>query len=206
VAGHHRPSQPVPVVGGPAEAPGGRPDDQGGVGHPAADDHVGTGLQRGHDPPRAQVGVGCHRRHPGRDQRLPGVDVGQELPGRLQLAEAVEQVVALDVGDAHRQPEPPGQGPQLGGQPGRVEPAGVGHHLDPVVHDQAEALLHLVEEAGRVPLGRVAAARPPKDQHGQLGQVVAGEHVDRAALQQLPRRAPAVAVEPGAVGDAERVH
>ena len=206
VAGHHRPGQAVPVVGGPAEMPGGRADDQGGVGHPPADDHVGAGVQRGHDAPGAQVGVGRHRRHPGLGQPSPGVEVGQRLPRRLELVEAAEQVVALDVGHADGQPQPPGQGPQLGGQPGRVEPAGVGHHLDALVDGQAEALLHLGKEAGGVPLGRVPAARAPQDQHGQLGQVVAGEHVDRAAFQQLPRGGAAVAVEAGAVGDAQRLH
>ncbi len=206
VAGHHRPGQAVPVVGGPAEVPGGRADDQGGVGHPPGDDHVGAGLQRGHDAPGAQVGVGRDRRHPGLGQPRPGVEVGQRLPRRLELVEAAEQVVALDVGHADGQPQPSGQGPQLGGQPGRVEPAGVGHHLDALVDGQAEALLHLGQEAGGVPLGRVAAARAPQDQHGQLGQVVAGEHVDRAALQQLPRGGAPVAVEAGAVGDAQRLH
>src|SRR5262245_1215158 len=44
----------------------------------------------------------------------------------------------------------------------------------------------------------------PQDQHGQLGEVVAGEHVDRAAVDHLPRRREPVAVEAGTVGDPDR--
>ncbi len=87
--------------------------------------------------------------------------MGERLAGGLELVEAAEQVVALDVGHADGQAQPSGQGPQLGGQPGRVEPAGVGHHLDALVDGQAEALLHLGEEAGRVPL---AGSRPRERQ------------------------------------------
>ena len=64
-----------------------------------------------------------------------------------------------------------------------------------------EALLHL--RAGRCGRSRGRVLRPvaAEDQHGQLGQVVAGEDVERAALEHLPDRRPPVAVEARRVAD-----
>ena len=83
-------------------------------------------------------------------------------------------------------PEPLGQRPDLVGQPGRVEAAGVGHHLDAPVDAGAEHLLHLGEEGVGPALERVALAALPQDEHGQLGQPVPGQDVDGAALDHLP--------------------
>ena len=64
-----------------------------------------------------------------------------------------------------------------------------------------EHLLHLGHERrGEAAVG-VAAACLPEDQHRQLGQPVAGQHVDRPAVDDLPGGGQPVAVEAGEVGD-----
>ena len=70
----------------------------------------------------------------------------------------------------------------------------------------AHHLFHLVDERAGEPRAGPLGPDPAEDQHRQLGQPVAGQHVDRAALDHLPRaplsRSPK---KPGAVGDADRV-
>ena len=87
---------------------------------------------------------------------------------------------------------------------GRVEAAGVADDLDAAVERLAESGLELLEEGPRVPEGRVLQPVPAEDQHGQLGQVVAGQDVERPAGEHLLDRAEPVAVEPGRVADPDR--
>ena len=94
---------------------------------------------------------------------------------------------------------------ELGGEPGGVEAAGVDDDLDAALDAGAEHLLHLAEEGARVAGVRVLHAILEEDHHRQLGEVVAGEHVDRPALDHLARGAQPVAVEAAAVGDAKDV-
>src|SRR6202021_3915516 len=60
-------------------------------------------------------------------------------------------------------------------------------------------------EGGGVAERRVALAGFEEDEHGQLGQVVAGEHVDGATVDQFARGGQAISVEAGAIGDAQDV-
>ena len=87
---------------------------------------------------------------------------------------------------------------------GRVEAAGVADDLDAAVERLAQTGLELLEEGPRVPEGRVLQPVPAEDQHGQLGQVVAGQHVERTAGEHLVDRAEPVAVEAGRVADPDR--
>ena len=57
-----------------------------------------------------------------------------------------QQVVALDVRDVDREAEPRGQRAHRVGQPGRVQPAGVGDDAHALVQGQAEAVLELAQE------------------------------------------------------------
>jgi hypothetical protein len=128
--------------------------------------------------------------------------MGEWVPVPAQVPDPGQEVVALDVGHGHRQPEAVGQLAYLVRQAARVEATGVGDHLDVPVDAGAQDLLHLGEEGvGPAPRG-VALESLPQDQHGQLGQPVAGEHVDGSAVDHLGRRGQPVAVEAGAVGDA----
>ena len=95
------------------------------------------------DAPAAEVGVGAHRVG---GQRRAGVEV---VEVRAQPVDAVEQVVALDVGDAHVDAEPVGDVAHPLGAAGRVEPAGVGDDLDATLDARAEDLLHLGQERRR---------------------------------------------------------
>ena len=65
-----------------------------------------------------------------------------------------------------------------------------------------EGRLEVVEEAGGVALCGVFGARLSEDEHRDLGEVVAGEDVDAARRGHVGHRRRAVAVEPGAVSDA----
>src|SRR5581483_10196920 len=51
---------------------------------------------------------------------------------------------------------------------------------------------------------RVLLAALPQQQHRELGEVVTGEHVDRAAVDHVPGGGELVPVEPRAVGDPDR--
>ena len=203
VPGGDRAGQGVPVVAAPAVPPGGGPGDQARVGDPGADHHVRAGLQGRGDAPAAEVGVGGDHGQVRLGQRDPGVGVDEIVARGLQVAEDRDQVVAGEVGDACVQAEPAGEFRELHGQARRVEAAGVGDDLDAPLQAGAEHVLHLPQERGRVAEAGVLLPRLPQDQHGQLGQVVAGQHVDRAR-EHLPGGGEAVAVEPGAVRDAHR--
>src|SRR6476661_9555662 len=72
------------------------------------------------------------------------------------------------------------------------------------VGGQPEALLHLGQEGARVAAGGVLRPVATQDQHRQLGEVVAGEDVERPALEHLPDGGPPVAVEARRVADPQR--
>ena len=180
VTGGDGAGQSVPVVATPAVPPRGGPGDQAGVGDAGTDHHVRAGLQRRRDTPAAEVGVGCDHGQVSLGQRQPGVGVRELVARRLQVPDDRGQVVAGDVGDAGVQAELAGQFGDLGGESLRVEAAGVGDDLDAALQAGAEHVLHLAQERGGVAQAGVLAAGLPQDQHGELGEVVAGQHVDRA--------------------------
>ena len=127
----------------------------------------------------------------------------QRVTGWRQRVEAVEDIVAVDVGDAQLVAAAGGQLAGCRGEAGRVEPAGVDDEADPVGHEVLEGRVEVVEEAGGVSLGGVFGARLAEDEHRDLGEVVAGEHVDAAGRRHVGHGRRAVAVEAGAVADAD---
>ena len=95
------------------------------------------------------------------------------------------------------------------GAPGRPGPRGLSPPalvttLMPRSTQVPEHLLHLGQEGVGPAPGRVALAALPQDEHGQLGQPVAGEDVDGPALDHLAGGRQAVTVEARAVGDPQR--
>ena len=93
------------------------------------------------------------------------------------------------------------------GEAGRVEAAGVADDLDAALEREPEAVLELTDEGLRVAQRRVLHRVLAEDQHGQLGEVVAGQDVEAlsiflATLEHLAHRGEPVAVEAGAVADA----
>ncbi|SHW48737.1 Uncharacterised protein [Mycobacteroides abscessus subsp. abscessus] len=173
-----RAGERVVVGSGPAEVRGGRSDDHRGVGDPAGDDDVGAGLQTVHDAPRAEVGV------------------GGQWGAEAELAGTRHEVVALDVCHVDRQPELVGQGAYRCCQAGRIEAAGVGDDLHALVQGQAQRLLQLTQEGLGVAEVGVLGPVPREDQHGQLGEVVAGQVVQLTPGEHLVHRRQPVAIEP----------
>ena len=108
-----------------------------------------------------------------------------EVAGLGELAERGRRSSPDHVGDGRRQPELLGDlGDGLGAAVG-VEAAGVGHHLDAAVEAGAHDLLHLGDEGAGVAAAGPLGPGAGEDQHGELGQPVAGEHVDGPALDHL---------------------
>lgn len=180
VPGDDRTGQPVVVRRLPAEVRGGGPGDQGGVGDPPGDDHVGAGPQALRDAEAAEV-------------RVRGEAAGV----------AGGEVVALDVGDAQGDAEAARHLPYGLGESGRIEPACVGDDPDALLVGEAQGVLHLAQEGAGVSGGGVLQPVAGQDEHGQFGEVVAGEDVEVAAGQHLAQGVGAVAVEAGEVADAQ---
>ena len=74
------------------------------------------------------------------------VGVGGERLAQAELGGALAQVVALDVGDVDVEAELVGERAHGGGEPGRVEPAGVGDDRDAPLEGGAEGRLELAQE------------------------------------------------------------
>ena len=205
VTGDHRSGERVPVGALPLEPPRRRADDQRRVGDARTDHDVGTALERRGDAEAAEVGVGAHHRRLQVGERRALVEMDEALARRLQRVEPRHEIVALDVRDDRAQAELLVHRPRRRRAARRIEPAGVHHDLDAALQAARRHLLELPQERAGIAEVRVLEAILQQDQQRQLGEIVAGQHVDRPALDHLPRRAEAVAVEAGAVGDAEGV-
>ena len=203
VPGHHRTGQGIPVVSGPAVVPRRRAAHHRGIGDPTGHHDVSTCIQRLDNAEGSEVGVGRDeaRRVP---HRLARLEMIERYPGLDQLPEPGKEIVAVHVSDRGRQPEAFRDLGHRCGAPVRVEPSCVGHHLDAPVQTGTHDLLHLGDERARVAAVRALQAGASEDQHGELGQPVAGEYIDRSTLDHLRGRGQAVAVEAGTVGDADR--
>jgi hypothetical protein len=106
------------------------------------------------------------------------------------------------VSDPDCQPETAGELADGGRAPRRRQPSGIGHDAHTALVSKPETALQLPNERGRVPFVGVFRPRPEQDQHGELGEVVAGEHVKLAAVEHLSHRREPVAVKARAVADA----
>ena len=137
-------------------------------------------------------------------QWLPGRHVRQCVSLFLERVEATEDVVTVDVGDAQVMAVAGDQVAGCDGQPGGVEPSGVDDEPDPVGDEVLERGVQVLQERGRVALGGVFGPGLAEDEHRDLGQVVAGEDVDAAGSGHVGHGRGAVAVEAGAVPDADR--
>jgi hypothetical protein len=198
----HRAGQLVPFVPAPAVPPGGGAEDQRGVGDPPADDDVRPLAQRGGDAPAAHVGVGGDHPVEQRSRRAPGVEVDEPLRGR-QLLQAREQVVAARMGHAQLEAPLAHRLAHRAGQARRIEGAGVHHHLHAAPGDGLQLRRDLPQEfavgidGGRL---RIGQGREPGDhpRHGELGQIVADQHVHRLAVD---RRGDGAGVVADGAGD-----
>ena len=121
-----------------------------------------------------------------------------------EIARARHQVVALDVSDLGVETEPFGEGADRVGQACRVQSARVRDDPHTLVERSAEALLELGQK--RLGVAAVGGLGPvaSQNQHGQLGEVIAGEVVEVTAGEHFAHRRVPVAVKPRAVSDAYR--
>ncbi len=105
------------------------------------------------------------------------------------------------MGDPDRHAQALGQRAHRVGETGGVQAAGVGDDAHAAVAGQAQAFLELGQEGlGVAALGmfHLVAA---EDQHGQLGQIIAGQVVQLAAGQHFAHSGMPISVEPRAVSD-----
>jgi len=121
-----------------------------------------------------------------------------------ELADAWHEVVALDVRDVDAQTELLRELTYGRRTSGGVETPCVGDDADALLPGGAERFLELAQERRRVTLGGILHLRPEEDQHRELGEVVAGQDVEIAAVEHLAHRGEPVAVETGTVADAHR--
>ena len=195
--------QPVPVVHRPAVVPRGGAADDSGIGDPSGDDNVGAGVQRFDDPPAAQISVGGQGRI---DVERPArVGERSQCSGRRQLGHATHQVVTTDPRDVGGQAQASSDFTDSVGTSGRVQATGVRYHFDATIQTGAHDLFHLSDERSGVASGRVLHLGPGQDQHGQLGQPIAGQHVDRTVVDHLGRGAEAIAIKARTVCDTDRL-
>ena len=192
----------VVVRAGPAEVGGGRADDHRGVGDAAGDDDIGPGVQAFDDAPGTEVGVGGQQGH------IPGRNAAARRCPESEFVGPRDEVVTLDMGHVHGQSEAVGELAYRGGKRARVQPAGVGDDLHALVQGESERVLQLAQEGLGIAELRILGPVAGQDQHGQFGQVVAGEVVEVTAFEHLPHGRDAVTVEPRAVADAHccRLH
>ncbi len=195
VTGGHRTRERVVIRWRPAEVGRGGADDHRRVGDATRHHHVGAVAQAVGDAPRPEVRVGRQWCAPARCRRHCGSET--------QLLGAPDQVVTLDVGDVDRKTEPLGQRPHRGGQPGGVQPTRVGDDPHTAIERSAQAVFELGQECLGVAAVRRLGAVAGQNQHGQLGEVVAGQVVQVAAGKHLAHRRQPVAVEARAVADAD---
>lgn len=109
------------------------------------------------------------------------------------------------MGDAHGNTDPLRQLPYGGGKSGRVQSARVGDDPHAPLVGEPQALLQLPQEGLRVTGVRVLHPVPAEDEHGQLGEIVTGQDVERAAGEHLAQCVEAVTVEAGGVPDPQYV-
>ncbi|MNQ75651.1 hypothetical protein D3C85_904550 [compost metagenome] len=197
VAGEGGLGQLVVVAPGPTELV-----DQGGadhrtVHHPASDDDIGALFQRGHYARRAQVGVDrdAQGRQRGAAEHLADTGLGQ-------LTELGLQVVAMQHGDLKGYAGLLAGGRQGGGAGCRIDPAGIADHADLLLCDARQQRRQHLDEVGGIAGVRALQPGAGHDRHGDFGQVIEYQVIQRGALHQLGGGGGGVAPEGGGAADA----
>ncbi len=180
------------MVGGrPAEVRDRGADHHRGVGDATGDDDVGARVQCRRDAEPTQVGVG-------REGSL----------GDAELL-AIERMSSPSTwATAGSSPSPFATSRSRAASAAGLRPPALLTIFTPRSRARPRRVLDLRHERSCVAEVGVLHRVLAEDQHGQLGQVVAGEDVERstvrAALEHLAHRREAVAVEAGAVADQQR--
>lgn len=194
VTGDDGAGHPVPIVRAPAMPPGRGPADETRIGDAPAYHDVRAGLQRLDNAPPAQVAIRGDKGLGRQDERVARVEVVQ-LACLLQPRDPVQEVVALDVRDREVESLLGDDVAERVSEPAGVECAGVDDDLDAPFGDETEFLPDLREERRRVEVllrGGVATEQGRDPRHGRLGEVVAHDDVEVAAVEDLGHRGEAI--------------
>ena len=205
VPGDRPRGEPVPVVPRPAELVHERPEREGGVGRAAGHHDLGAGAERLGDRPGAEVRVGGDDAVADAGERPPVVQVRERHAGGDELVEPRQEVVARYHAERGREPlGAAGLGDAVAAGL-HVHSARIGHHPDAPLHDLREHRAEHGDEVVGVAEARVAGALALEDDHGDLGQEVEGDVVERPAPDLRGERARVVPPVAARVGDAQRL-
>ncbi len=102
---------------------------------------------------------------------------------------------------AGSRPRPRATSRRRSARPAGLRPPALATIRTPLLEGEPEAVLGLADEGAGVAERGVLHGVATEDEHRQLGEVVAGEDVQRPALEHLAHRGQPVAVEAGAVAD-----
>ena len=194
----------VPVGSPPAVMPHRRAHDERSICDSAGDDDVGPVIQCGGYAPPSEVRIRGDQSVDAIPEGLAGVEMLERLPGSDVLAHDRHQIVTGHRGDLRCESESICDLRDGCGTPDRVEASGVRDDPDPALEHVSEYVGHLVDERATESAIRSARPHPRQDDHRELGEPIAGEHVDGTAVDHLPRRRRAVSEEPRDVCDANR--
>ena len=85
--------------------------------------------------------------------------------------------------------------------PGRIETTGIGDDLDALLRTGRDHIAQLLEEGAHIAcVATTALLLVVENGHGEFGEIITGEHIDRPAFDHLQRRRQLVAIEAAAVG------
>ena len=187
MACRQRAGQSIEVIAGPAELPGRRADHHSRIRYPRADDDVRALIERFLDAPGAKIGI-CREHLVTRlSQRDASVHVGEGLARRRQLVDARRQIVAIDVGHLGVHAQLVQDLLHVFGHARGIQPAGIGDDLDVLLFAQHRHFADLLKKGAHVAgIAATALLLVVENGHGQLGQVVAGEHIDRTTFHHVP--------------------
>ncbi len=193
----------VPVAALPAVVPGGGAADDRRIRRAAGHDDVGTALEGVDDAEATEIGVGREVAARILD-RVSGLEMA-ELAARDEVREAWHQIVAAHERDLRREAEARRDLVELAGAALGIETPGIRDDLDAPLEAGPHDLLELGHEGPRITPVRPLRPRSGEDQHRQLGEPVARQHVDRAALDHLAHAGRAVPEIARAVRDPDRL-
>jgi hypothetical protein len=207
VSGGDAGREPVPIVPGPAELVRERGQDERGVGGTAGHDDARPAAQRFGDRTSAQVGIGGDDAPADLRERARTVHVVETGTVGLERVEPRQQVVAAHHADRQRHARLLAQGVDGLRTPGGIDAPGIHDHGGAALEHGRQGTLELLDEVVRKARARIARTLALQDHHGDLGEEIHGDVVDRSTAELTEQRLRIVSPVPAGVGDAHgRLH
>jgi len=190
--------QLVPFIGPPAEAVNHGRQRQRRIRRAPRDHHLRPGVQRRSQRERADIGVSAQDAVANLGKRPSALQVAHLVALLQELVDAAQHIVALH----HRHLQPRRCLPHRPRAGPRIHAARVGHHRHPALPQPPGDAPHQRREVARITRLRIRLFLFLQDGHGDLGQVVQRQVVERTVLHQPDRRLQPVAPKPLSVTDA----